>query len=184
MLLEIAENAAMDIVEENKLTSLVALARSNNFTDSQKMKETISMLPPKFKGGEVLLVERIWNSLNQEFAQQGRCVEVFEYFRSLRGLVWMCSRIFMSLYIACVDPPVFSNGKEMNRYVMRSLFDTYNWLATTFVEVLVQCWDTMMRSLEIMKSGFAFETMSQYAFMQWDPGVTNILKLMLINAHE
>jgi hypothetical protein len=79
---------------------------------------------------------------------------------------------------------VFLNGKEMNRYVLRFLFDTYGWLATTFVEVLVQCWDTMMRSLEVMKSGFAFEMMSQYAFMQWDPGVTNILMLTLINAHE
>jgi hypothetical protein len=142
------------------------------------------MLPPKFKGREIMLMERILNSLNQEFAQQGRCVEVFEYFRSLKVLVWMSSRIFMSLYIACVDPPVFLNGKEMNMYVLRSLFDTYGWLATTFVEVLVQCWDTMMRSLEVMKSGFAFEMMSQYAFMQWDPGVTNILMLMLINAHE
>ncbi|GAU44639.1 hypothetical protein TSUD_180660 [Trifolium subterraneum] len=81
------------------------------------MKETISMLAPKFKGIEVLLVERIWNSLNQEFAQQGVCVEVVKYFRSLKVLVWMCSRTFMSLYIACVDSSVFSNGKEVNRYL-------------------------------------------------------------------
>ncbi|MCH91376.1 hypothetical protein A2U01_0012303, partial [Trifolium medium] len=65
------EGNAHNIVEENMLTFLVALARSNNLTVSQKMKETISMLPPKFKEREVLLVERIWNSLNQEFAQQG-----------------------------------------------------------------------------------------------------------------
>ncbi|GAU24465.1 hypothetical protein TSUD_319420 [Trifolium subterraneum] len=108
------EGNAHNIVEENKLTFLVALARSNNLTDSQKMKETISMLAPKFKGIEVLLVERIWNSLNQEFAQQGG-VEVVKYFRSLKVLVWMCSRTFMSLCIACVDSSVFSNGKEMNR---------------------------------------------------------------------
>ncbi|KAK2455422.1 hypothetical protein QL285_002878 [Trifolium repens] len=90
----------------------------------------------------------------------------------------------MILFIACVEPPVLSNGKEMNRYVVRSLIDTNDWLATTFVEILVQFWDTMIGSLEVMKTGFAFRMMSLYAFMPWDPGDTNILMLMLINTHE
>jgi hypothetical protein len=41
------------------------------------------------------------------------------------------------LFIASVDPPVLSNGKEMNRYVVRSLIDTNAWLATTFVGILI-----------------------------------------------
>jgi hypothetical protein len=90
----------------------------------------------------------------------------------------------MILFIACVEPPVLSNGKEMNRHVVRSLIDTNDWLGTNFVEILVQFWDTMMGSLEVMKNGFAFGMMSLYAFMPWDPGDTNILMLMLISTHE
>jgi hypothetical protein len=55
MLLEITENAAMDIVDvSSELISFVALARSDNFPDSLRMEETSSMLPPKFNGSQVL----------------------------------------------------------------------------------------------------------------------------------
>jgi pentatricopeptide repeat protein len=55
----------------------------------------------------------MWNPLINEFAQQGMCVEVLKYFRSMKFLVHICSRIFMSWFLACADPLVLPNGKEM-----------------------------------------------------------------------
>jgi hypothetical protein len=72
---------------------------------------------------EMLPNTTMWNSLINEFAQQGMCVEVLKYFRNTRVLVHICARIFMSWFIACADPLVLPNGKEVNGCTLRSLVD-------------------------------------------------------------
>ncbi|PNY17266.1 pentatricopeptide repeat-containing protein [Trifolium pratense] len=126
------------------------------------------------RNGGMLPFSTIWNSLINEFAQQGMCVEVFKYFRSIRLLVPICSRILMRLFIACIDP-LLPNGKEMNRYGVRFFVDMNDWLATTLGEILIQFWNTWMGSLDEMKTEFPFGIMLLGAFRQWGPGELNFL---------
>jgi hypothetical protein len=122
------------------------------------------------------------NSLINEFAQQGMCMEIFKG-RSMRLLVVICSRILISLFIACINP-LLSNGKEMNRYEMRFFVDTNDVLATSLVEILMPIWNALMVSLEGVEIGFALGMIPLNAVIQWDLGETNILMFMLINLYE
>ncbi|CAJ2633770.1 unnamed protein product [Trifolium pratense] len=67
-----------------------------------------------------------------------------------------------------------AENAAMNKYIVRSLFDTNDWLVMTFVEILAQFWNTLMGSLEEMKTGFPFGMVSLRAFRQWEPGELNL----------
>ncbi|GAU39925.1 hypothetical protein TSUD_05170 [Trifolium subterraneum] len=94
---------------------------------------------------------------------QGRLVEIFKNLRSSRLLMWICSRTLMSLFIACVNPPL-SNEKEMKRYEMRFSVDTNDVLPTTLLEILMPMWKEVMGSLEGVKIGFAFAMSPLHAY--------------------
>ncbi|CAJ2657021.1 unnamed protein product [Trifolium pratense] len=64
-------------------------------------------------------------------------------------------------------------GKEVNVCSWSSLIDRNDWLTTILGETLAQFWNTLMGSLEEMKTGFPFGTSSLRAFRQWDLGELN-----------
>jgi hypothetical protein len=99
---------------------------------------------------EMVPYTTMWKSLINEFPQQGMCVEVLKYFRNMRFLVHRCSRIFMSWFIACADPLVLPNGKEVNVCSLRSLVDRNHLLSAAFIEMLKQFWNTVMGTLRRM----------------------------------
>jgi pentatricopeptide repeat protein len=125
---------------------------------------------------EMLPNTTMWNSLINEFAQQGMCVEVLKYFRSMRLVVHICSRILMSWFKACVDPLVWPNGKEMNGSSLRFLVDRNRLLSTALIELLRQFLNNVMGTLEGMKTGFAFRMKLLHAIIlnrPWNPGALN-----------
>ncbi|KAK2370303.1 alpha/beta-Hydrolases superfamily protein [Trifolium repens] len=99
---------------------------------------------------EMLPYTTMWNSLVNEFAQQGMCVEVLKYFRNMRFLVHICSRLFMSWFIACADLLVLPNGKEVNGCSLRSLVDRNHLFSPALIEMLRQFWNTVMGTLRRM----------------------------------
>ncbi|CAJ2659011.1 unnamed protein product [Trifolium pratense] len=64
-------------------------------------------------------------------------------------------------------------GKEVNVCSWSSLIDRNDWLTTILGETLAQFWNTLMGSLEEMKTGFPFDMLSLRAFQQWDLGELN-----------
>jgi pentatricopeptide repeat protein len=118
------------------------------------------MLPndvyPWSENEEISPYPTMWNSLINKFAQQGMCVEVLKYFRSMRLVVHICSRILMSWFKACVDPLVWPNGKEMNGCSLRFLVDRNHLLSTALIELLRQFLNNVMGTLEGMKTGIIF----------------------------
>jgi pentatricopeptide repeat protein len=112
----------------------------------------------------------MWNSLINDFAQQGMCVEALKYFRNMRFLVHLCARIFLSWFIACADLLVLPNGKEVNGCSLRFLVDRSDLFSTALVETLMQFWNTVMGRSEGMKTRLVFGMMPLHAFIQWDPG--------------
>jgi hypothetical protein len=92
----------------------------------------------------------MWNSLINDFAQQGMCVEALKYFRNMRFLVHLCARIFLSWFIACADLLVLPNGKEVNGCSLRSLVDRNHLFSPALIEMLRQFWNTVMGTLRRM----------------------------------
>jgi hypothetical protein len=110
------------------------------------------------------------------YAQQGMCVEVLKYFRSMRFLVHICSRIFMSWFIACVNQLVWPNGKEMSGCSLRYLVERNHLLSTALIELLSQFLNNVRGTLEEKKPGFAFGMMSLYTIIlniPWNLGELN-----------
>jgi pentatricopeptide repeat protein len=144
------------------------------------VKSNCIMLPndvyPWSENEEISPYPTMWNSLINKFAQQGMCVEVLKYFRSMRLVVHICSRILMSWFKACVDPLVWPNGKEMNGSSLRFLVDRNRLLSTALIELLRQFLNNVMGTLEGMKIGFAFRMKLLHAIIlnrPWNPGALN-----------
>jgi hypothetical protein len=96
--------------------------------------------------------------------------------QSMRLLVQICSRIFLSWFIACVDLLVLPNGNEVNGCSLRFLFDRNHFLSTTLIEMLRQLWNAVMGTLEEMKPGFAFGMMFLHTIIlniPWNLGELN-----------
>ncbi|XP_045820885.1 uncharacterized protein LOC123913976 [Trifolium pratense] len=158
-LLGMKENAALTIVDAaNELDGLLAkyVADAHRWSENEEMSPYTTM----------------WYSLISEFAQQGMCLEVLKYFRSMMLLVHICSRTFMSWFIAYADPLLLSNGKEVNGCSLKSLANRNHLLSTTLIEMLRRFWNTMMGTFEEMKAGFDCGMMFLHAIIlnkQWDP---------------
>jgi hypothetical protein len=74
------------------------------------------------------------------------------------------------------------NGKRRNRDEVRPLANIIDLLAITLVERLMQYWNTLLESLVGVKIEFGLGMVFLHAFIQWDPGETNIP--MLVSTHE
>jgi hypothetical protein len=151
---EIAENAALTILDSaNELDCLLAKDVTNDeILFLQLVFESNGNTPPndvyRWSGIEEMLPNTtMWISLIKEFAQQGMCVEVLKYFGNMRFLVHICARVFMSWFIACADPSVLPNGKEVNGCSLRSLVDRNHLFSPALIEMLRNFWNTVMGSL-------------------------------------
>jgi len=65
----------------------------------------------------VLPKSAMWNSWTNEFAKQGMHGEFFKYF-SMKLMIQLCLKIFISSFSECIDQPVLRNEKNMHAYVL------------------------------------------------------------------
>jgi hypothetical protein len=123
------------------------------------------------------------NSLMSGVTQQGILVEFYKYWRKRLDAVVVPNGVVLNSFILpCDDSLVMLNGKRMNRDEVRPLANIIDLLAITLVERLMQYWNTLLESLVGVKIEFGLGMVFLHAFIQWDPGETNIP--MLVSTHE